>query len=212
MKVKKTILVVLVLIFTSLLLLSCAKNITKDTNIGEYFDTYLGVTYNIYKKSNESGDTFYAKVSSVLENTRFPDISITIPQTITYNDTVYDVTTIGDLAFYMSNFDIIYIPEGVTTIEKYAFDRAKATKIDLPSTITSIGEYAFSNCVSLQEINLTAIIPPSVGQFAFMVYDQKTNSYINSPILRINVPTTAKKRYTDINNYPQWELYQGNIR
>lgn len=212
MKIKKFISIILILMFIAIIFSACAKKEIEETIIGEYTDG-LGITYTIYKVDTSDGETIFAKVSSVAENTRAPEIiSITVPKTITYNETVYNVTIIGDMAFYKTNYDNIYIPEGVTTIEKFAFDRAKSTRIDLPITITEIGECAFLDCISLREIYLYAIIPPNLGERAFTFYDQKSSGYVNSSILTIKVPQDAKKRYNDINTYPQWEEYQGNIR
>lgn len=209
---KKGITVVLILILTMLVFSACTDNAVNEVVIGEYYDDNLGVTYSIYKVTNNDTEAFYAKVSSVIENARNPEISITIPATITYQDVEYKVTTIGNLAFYKNNYDIINIPEGVTTIEKFAFDRAKATRIDLPSTVTFIGEYAFFDCNSLQDIYLYASVPPALGSYAFMFFDQNTNTYIASSIMKIHVPANFKNAYTDINTYPDWEIYQGNIR
>ncbi|NLL56760.1 MAG: leucine-rich repeat domain-containing protein [Clostridiales bacterium] len=213
MKAKKIIPVLLVLVFVTIMLTACQDKESKEIAIDEYTDQVLGVTYSIYKLENQSEETFYAKVTSVLPNANYPDIvSITIPATIVYKDIEYSVTTIGDLAFYKSDYDIIYLSQGITTIEKFAFSKAKATRIDLPTTIKSIGEYAFLNCTSLRDVYLYAIIPPELGEHAFSVVDAKTSKYVSSEILNIRVPSTALKRYNNIIEYPQWEMYQGNIR
>lgn len=211
MKVKKIVSAILVMLFTTLLFASCQGKEIKEIVVGEYTDNSIGVTYTIYKLPEE--ETFYAKVSAVAKNTRSPQIlSITIPALITYKEIDYNVTTIGDLAFYQSDYDIIYISSGITTIEKFAFSQAKSTRIDLPASVKTIGDYAFLNCMSLRDIYLYAIVPPSLGKHAFSVVDSKTSKYVNSSILNIKVPSTALKRYNDINEYPQWEMYQGNIR
>ncbi|GEM_PF-1695821 len=202
---------ILLFVLSFVFLTGCTDKKKEDKFIAEFTDD-SGVTYGIYSSKAGGSETFYAKVTAVADNTHPSEISVSIPQKVTYEGVEYSVKVIGDLAFYRSNYDIIHIPEGVTAIEKFAFDRAKATIINLPSTITSIGEYAFLDCVSLRDIYLKSEVPPVLGAYAFMVYDTNTGKYINSSILAIHVPTTAKKRYTDINNYPHWEDYQGNIR
>ena len=47
---------------------------------------------------------------------------IVIPEAVTYNETIYSVTSIGDDAFYgCTGLISITIPEGVTSIGNYAF-------------------------------------------------------------------------------------------
>ena len=74
-----------------------------------------------------------------------------IPATVTYNETIYSVTTIGNTAFFIcSSLTSVSIPNSVTTIEYDEWD-------------FSIG--AFSECTSLtsvtfeEGINLTNIPP-----------------------------------------------------
>ena len=72
---------------------------------------------------------------------------ITIPSTVTYNGTTYDVTSIGDKAFYECQSLIsLTIPECLTSIGKEAFyNCVKLKSVDIPnnSKLTSLGEGAF---------------------------------------------------------------------
>ena len=52
--------------------------------------------------------------------------SIVIPETVTYQEKTYTVTSVGDFAFYKCS--------GLTSIE-------------IPNSVTSIGNYAFSYCM-----------------------------------------------------------------
>ena len=98
--------------------------------------TYKGVSYSQY--SNEYSG------------------SVTIPATVTYNDTTYSVTSIGYGAFYgCYSLTAINIPNSVTTIGKYAFCYCSSlTSIDIPNSVTSIGDWAFQGCYSLTAINM----------------------------------------------------------
>ena len=75
-----------------------------------------------------------------------------IPDTITYKEVEYSVTSIGSWAFYdYSSLTEIVIPDSVTSIGSNAFyDCDNLTEIVIPDGVTSIGYNAFSGCSSLQ--------------------------------------------------------------
>jgi hypothetical protein len=215
MKLKNIIPVALVLVLLLLMFTACTDVTVVEEEIAEYTDETVGITYKIYKSSDTENGTefFYAEVVSVVaSNSNLWATSINIPSTVSFQDITYDVTTIGNLAFYKSGYDLINIEEGITTIKSLAFDLAEATNISLPSTITDIGEYAFLNCMSLKNLYIDATIPPSLGDYAFMVYSMDSGEYITSEILCINVPVSSEALYKDINTYADWADYQGNIR
>ena len=70
---------------------------------------------------------------------------IDIPSTVTYNDTTYTVTAIGNGAFsYRSNLTSVYIPNTVTSIGGSAFYRCTSlTYVSIPSSVRQIGSSAF---------------------------------------------------------------------
>lgn len=69
------------------------------------------------------------------------------------------VTSIGDSAFYMCDFETITIPENVTRIGNDAFLCCSRLKsISIPKNVRSIGRSAFANCRNLDSI----IIPDGV--------------------------------------------------
>lgn len=78
---------------------------------------------------------------------------IIIPSTITINETRYNVTSIGELAFSSCESLIsIIIPSSVTKIGNFAFlDCGSLTSIKIPSTIKCVGISAFNNCDSLNK-------------------------------------------------------------
>ncbi len=71
--------------------------------------------------------------------------SVTIPSTVTYNGTTYNVTSIGENAFrYCTGLTSVTIPNSVTSIGWYAFlDCTSLTSVTIPNSVTSIGGYAF---------------------------------------------------------------------
>ena len=136
------------------------------SHIGDTF-TEEGTEYEI----KADGSVAIKKVKSDVSG------SYTIPETITYNGSVYQVTSIGNNAFegctgltavsipgsvntigddafsVCDNLASITIGESVRTIGSHAFYQCLAlTTITLPSSITGIGEYAFARC------NLTSVI------------------------------------------------------
>ena len=100
----------------------------------------------------------------------------TIPSTITYNDTVYNVIGISAGTFYWSgdlssvtipnsvthigaqafshctNLKSVRIPDGVTHIYSNTFSGSGITSITIPTQIDSIGSCAFFECDSLTTV------------------------------------------------------------
>ena len=98
-----------------------------------------GIFYNILKKAKNAvvtrGDYYYSG-------------DVTIPGTITVDNVVYNVTSIGEEAFsYFTGLTSITIPNSVTSIVEWAFSGCTGlTSITIPSSVTSIGEFAFTGC------------------------------------------------------------------
>lgn len=77
-----------------------------------------------------------------------------IPETITYDDVTYGVTSIGNAAFNECNeLTGITIPNSVTSIGERAFSScSNLTSIIIGKGVKSIGDYAFSNCPELIDV------------------------------------------------------------
>lgn len=109
------------------------------------------VTYDVIDKSNSnySGD-------------------IAIPQSVTYNGTIYSVTSIGFAAFSdCSGLTSIEIPNSVTSIGYAAFqDCTGLTSIAIPNSVTSIGAHAFNGCTGLMSIDIPNSVT-SIGAYSF---------------------------------------------
>ena len=87
------------------------------------------------------------KQATVLYGTYYTG-SLIIPETVTYNDVIYSVTSIGESALSgCSDLTSVTIPNSVTSIGEYAFSSCSGlTSITIPSSVTSIGNYAFWSC------------------------------------------------------------------
>jgi len=122
-------------------------------------------------------DGLYYKISSPTSAyvcSRSPNVghyksAITIPSTVIYKDISYNVTAIGDSAFYKcSGLDIINIPNSVTSIGNWAFyDCFNLASINIPDSVTFIGNYAFDYCSKITSIT----IPKTITYIANGVFE-----------------------------------------
>ena len=123
--------------------------------------------------------------------------SVTIPSTVTYMGKTFNVTSIGEYAFYnctainaltlptgitelgMGAFEgcsaltQMTIPAGISVVEDELFYGCSAMKVVvLPPSITAIGENAFTRCTSLLSVYLQATTAPSCEMNAFDKVDR----------------------------------------
>jgi len=93
---------------------------------------------------------------------------VTIPSSVTIHDVTYNVTAIGERAFYeCSNLQKVTLPEGIITIGQEAFSGCyDLVDINIPSTVTTIQGHGFLYCY-----NITKLVIPSgttsIGYCAF---------------------------------------------
>ena len=136
-------------LFTALLLLCSTVAFAESAVID-------GITYELITKGKQArviaGETKYAG-------------DIVISESVEYNGATYNVTIIGDKAFYdCYGLKSVVIPNSVTSIGEYAFYYCTGlTSVVIPNSVTSIGEYAFIFCRSLTSI----VIPNSVTSIGF---------------------------------------------
>ena len=90
---------------------------------------------------------------------------IVIPESITYENSKYSVTSIGESTFFKcSGLTSITIPNSVTSIGDFAFWYCYGlTSVTIPNSVTSIGESAFEGCSGLTSVT----IPNSVTNFGY---------------------------------------------
>ena len=130
----------------------------------QYGDLYYNITNNIepYTVEVTSKTPLYPYNEGVSWTT------INIPKTVTYNNTTYEVTSIGEHAFFgSSTLTSITLPNSLTSIGDGAFfGSSTLTSITLPNSLTSIGGSAFSECSSLKSITIPSGVT-SIGRAAF---------------------------------------------
>lgn len=109
---------------------------------------------------------------------------VTIPPTVTYNDTTYSVTAIGDRTFSnCTNLTNIQIPNSVTSIGYRAFYSCRGlTSIDIPNSVITIGNQVFSWCKSLTNV--------SIGNSVESISDDAFSSCSN--LTSIDIPNSVK--------------------
>ena len=83
--------------------------------------------------------------------------TVTIPSTVTYSGTTYNVTGIGTCAFNQcTGLTSVTIPSSVTYIGGNAFSGCSGlTSVTIPSSVTSISISAFYGCSGLTKVNIT---------------------------------------------------------
>ncbi|MCR5131140.1 MAG: leucine-rich repeat protein [Prevotella sp.] len=137
----------------------------KFTNIVEVFTGRVlidGLYYNL------DGYTHTAEVSPIEEGEDQYTGDIVIPETVTYNNVEYTVTTIGESAFSgCSNLTSVSLPSTITTIGGNAFAYCTSlTDITIPEGVTTVGEFAFWNCTALTSVSLPSTLTV-IGQAMF---------------------------------------------
>ena len=84
--------------------------------------------------------------------------SVTIPGSVTYNGTTYQVTAIGNGAFeYSSGLTGVTIPTSITSIGEDAFYNCTGlTDVTIPNSVTSMGRWAFDGCSGLLSVRISS--------------------------------------------------------
>ncbi len=108
-----------------------------------------GIYYNLNAEN---------KTAEVTNNPNKYSGDIVIPESVTYEEVTYSVTSIGYAAFQdCSGLTSITIPNGVTSIGGSAFDKCSGLiSVVIPNSVFSIGNYAFTDCSSMTSIAVEA--------------------------------------------------------
>ena len=140
--------------------------------------------------------------------------SIIIPESVTYATKNYNVTSIGDNAFYnCTSLTSVEIPSSVTSIGWYAFAGCTSlTSITIPNSVTSIGNEAFWGCNNLTKIVNYATTPQVISSRVFdgTEYEFDGVSYrpVDKSICKLYVPKESVGLYkaADV-----WKEFGDNI-
>ena len=94
--------------------------------------------------------------------------SVVIPSTLHISRGVYEVTSIGDSAFYScDSLTSVTIPNTVTSIGFRTFYNCRSqTSVTIPNSVNSIGNDAFDGCTAMTKLVSKATTPPICGQRA----------------------------------------------
>ena len=154
-----------------------------------------GIYYNLITKG---------EIAEVTENPNYYSGIVNIPETVSHNDVIYSVTSIGYKAFYLClGLTSVTIPNSVTKIGEYAFDYCSSlTSVTIPNSITSIGEYAFYNCSGLKKV----IVPDIATWCSIKFGNSSANPLYYAKLLYSDETTEIKNliipnSVTSIENY-----------
>lgn len=105
---------------------------------------------------------------------------VTIPESVTNDDTTYPVTKIGAYAFADSpDLTGVNIPASIIEIEDHAFDNCSGlASITIPETVTTIGPRAFVGCTKLTSVDIPATVT-TLGLWAFLNCDNLKDVYVH---------------------------------
>lgn len=114
-----------------------------------------------FLKYGDPGEVYYQAENE-------PKGEITVPATITHNNTTYKVVELDYNAFRdCKELTKVTVEEGITVVNPYAFSGCpKLTSVKLPSTIENIFDYAFSKSSALVEVNLPEGLK-KLGEYIF---------------------------------------------
>ena len=106
---------------------------------------------NLYYYLNNTSKTARVTCQRYSTNNYNSLTTVSIPASVSYNSVTYNVTSIGDTAFYRcATLTSVTIPNSVTSIGKNAFRHCPSlTSITVPNSVTNIDDYAIFDCASL---------------------------------------------------------------
>ena len=151
--------------------------------------TCTSIKAHDFEVANSEGVTIYYTITSSTDLTvavtyrgssysEYPDEysgSVVIPETVTYEDITYNVTSIGSYAFTnCKELTSIDLPNSISNLGDYTFFGCETlTSVHLPTQIKEISSYCFSYCSSLAEIELPQSIV-AIREYAFWYSSLKT--------------------------------------
>ena len=152
--------------------LLCANVLLAQTQF-----TIDSLRYEVTSTNPAEVEVYYANPSIVIAD---------IPETVTYEETTYSVTSIGDYAFqHKDSLISVTIPNSVTAIGDYAFQSCYGlTSVTIGNGVTSIGQLLFSFCGSLTSVTIGNSVT-SIGAQAFISCSSLTSVTIPNSVTSI---------------------------
>ncbi len=167
-----------------------------------------GLYYNLDSSSRTATVTYTSYLSSNgCYNYRNPYTgSVTIPETVKYNNTTYVVSSIGESAFEdCTGLKGVTIPKSVESIGERAFSGCTGlTEVTIPNSVTSIGDNAFWGCESLIKVTSLNPVPPVCDDYA-LSGDASAFSHVNSLCI-LYVPRGSKNAYARAEGWKRFTL------
>ncbi|MCK9163609.1 MAG: leucine-rich repeat protein [Bacteroidales bacterium] len=160
MKKRLLIVFVFVLIGISLKVQAYDFSLVSNGNVLYFNITSATAPYKVEVTSQTTSRPYYYSAK--------PTGIVIIPNSVTYNEITYSVTSIGNFAFYgCTSITSVTIPNSVTSIESVVFTNCtNLTSVIIPNSVTSIGNYIFDGCSSLTSITIPNSIT-SLGSGTF---------------------------------------------
>ena len=139
-----------------------------------------GIYYNLNTSTHEA-EVVNPSTDPYDPTANYISGSITISATVSYNSEPYNVTSIGQSAFYnCTGLTSVSIPNSVTSLGPGAFYGCSGLEsITIPDNVTSIAEYAFSGCTDLITVTIGSGVT-SIGDVAFENCSKLATLIINS--------------------------------
>ena len=149
-----------------------------------------GIYYNLNAETKEATVTY--PPGRISTRSKVYKDNITIPETITYNDVTYRVTSIGESAFYYSRgLTSITIPNSVTSIGSNAFGSCSGlTSVTINSNAIVSKEYQYDSAISsvfgsqVKEYIIGDDVT-SIGNYAFSGCSELTSMTIGKSVTSI---------------------------
>ena len=131
---------------------------------------------------------------------------VTIPATVTVGDKTYQVTSLGEKAFYGSEeLTSVRVGANVKTIDGAFFSckNMKSVTFDKDSQLERIANFSFQNCISLEAIELPEGTK-TIENDAFAVCEALTRVVIPQSVNRI-FPEAFCTRSKNLHMYVAWQ-------